>query len=114
MKKILVIHTKYRDIGGEDIAVRNEVEFLKEFYIIKELYFNNEIENYFQQTKSFFLNKNKQSMNELRKILDEFSPDYAYVHNTWFKGSLGIFEVLKEKNVKTLLKLLCMRVFQML
>ena len=37
-------------------------------------------------------------MNELRKILDEFSPDYAYVHNTWFKGSLGIFEVLKEKN----------------
>ena len=105
MKKILVIHTKYRDIGGEDIAVRNEVEFLKEFYIIKELYFNNEIENYFHQTKSFFLNKNKQSMNELRKILDEFSPDYAYVHNTWFKGSLGIFEVLKEKNVKTLLKL---------
>lgn len=105
MKKILVVHTKYRHLGGEDIAVKHEVELLKEFYEIKELYFNNEIENYFQQTKSFFLNRNHQSMNELRNIIDEFSPDYVYVHNTWFKGSLGVFAVLAEKNIKTILKL---------
>ena len=29
MKKILVIHTNYQNTGGEDIAVKNEVSFLK-------------------------------------------------------------------------------------
>ena len=27
--KVLVIHSKYQNIGGEDIAVLNEVKFLK-------------------------------------------------------------------------------------
>lgn len=105
MKKILVVHTRYRHLGGEDIAVGHEVEFLKEFYEIKELYFNNQIKNYYQQITSFFLNRNRQSMDKLRNIIDEFSPDYVYVHNTWFKGSLGLFDVLIEKNINTLLKL---------
>lgn len=105
MKKILVVHTRYRHLGGEDIAVGHEVEFLKEFYEIKELYFNNQIKNYYQQITSFFLNRNKQSMDKLRSIIDEFSPDYVYVHNTWFNGSLGLFDVLIEKNINTLLKL---------
>jgi hypothetical protein len=30
MKKILVLHNKYRFLGGEDTAVENEVEFLRE------------------------------------------------------------------------------------
>ena len=29
MKKILLIHNKYRDLGGEDIAVENEINLLK-------------------------------------------------------------------------------------
>ena len=41
MYKILVIHTKYRITGGEDIAVENEVSILKKNYEIKTLYFSN-------------------------------------------------------------------------
>ena len=29
MKKVLVIHNNYRNRGGEDIAVENEIIFLK-------------------------------------------------------------------------------------
>ena len=29
--KILVIHNNYQNVGGEDIAVKNEVSFLKNF-----------------------------------------------------------------------------------
>ena len=29
MKKILLVHNKYRETGGEDIAVENELNFLK-------------------------------------------------------------------------------------
>ena len=39
MKKVLVIHNQYREIGGEDIAVQNEVQFLKKYFEVDELYF---------------------------------------------------------------------------
>ena len=43
MKKILVIHNKYRNLGGEDIAVENEILLLKEKYEVEILYFDNNI-----------------------------------------------------------------------
>ena len=44
MYKILVIHTKYRITGGEDIAVENEVSILKKNYEIETLYFSNKVD----------------------------------------------------------------------
>ena len=41
MKKILIIHNKYRNIGGEDTSVANEVNFLNDYYEIEILYFEN-------------------------------------------------------------------------
>ena len=38
MKKILVIHNKYQNIGGEDVAVENEVEVLNKYYEVESLY----------------------------------------------------------------------------
>ncbi len=111
MKKILIIHNNYQNIGGEDLAVINEVSLLKNFYEVETLYFSNNIENYFRESLSFILNENKQSMRKLRLKIDEFKPDYAYVHNTWFKGSLGIFKVLDKKQVKTVVKLHNFRYF---
>ena len=46
MKKILIIHNKYRNIGGEDTSVANEVNFLKDYYEIEILYFENNITNF--------------------------------------------------------------------
>ena len=43
MRKILIIHNAYRNIGGEDVAVQNEVNFLKKNYEVRELYFDNSI-----------------------------------------------------------------------
>ena len=41
MKKILIIHNKYQNIGGEDIAVDQEVNTLKKYFDVQELYFSN-------------------------------------------------------------------------
>ena len=116
MKKILVIHTKYQELGGEDVAVENEMDLLKDNFKIKELFFSNNIDNYFFDTFSLISNNNKKSINKLLKTIDEFKPDYAYVHNTWFKASIGIFRALENSGVKTILKLhnfrySCMRSF---
>ncbi|MDC0595383.1 glycosyltransferase family 4 protein [Acidimicrobiia bacterium] len=105
MKKILIIHTNYQNLGGEDTAVENEKYLLSQYYDVKTLYFQNDVDSFFSQAVAFLTNRNRQSMSVLQNEIDKFNPDLAYVHNTWFKGSLGIFDVLKKNNIKTFLKL---------
>ena len=42
---------------------------------------------------------------KLKKVLNDFNPDIALVHNTWFNASPSVFDILREQNVKTILKL---------
>jgi len=105
MKKILFIHTFYQNKGGEDIAVENELNLLKEVFEVETLFFSNNIKNYFLEFFSFVLNRNKKNQRLLNQKISEFQPDIVYVHNTWFAASLGVFDVLKKRNVKVLLKL---------
>ena len=51
--KVLLIHTKYQNIGGEDIAVESEATFLKKHYELEEIYFSNQIHSL---QKTFFEN----------------------------------------------------------
>ena len=104
MKKILIIHTRYMNIGGEDIAVDNELQLLNKNYEVRFLSFKNDLSNIISQSLSFILNSNFQSNKKLKNVLKEFKPDVAYVHNTWFKGSLGLFKILKKNNIKTVIK----------
>ena len=59
----------------------------------------------FEQIKYFLSNNNLDSIDQLNNKISNFNPDVVYVHNTWFKGSLGIFKLLEKKNVKTVIKL---------
>lgn len=112
MKKLLVIHNKYREIGGEDIAVDNEVNLLKEKYIVEELYFSNNFKNYLIQAFYLIFNKNFQSLRLIEKKLKEYKPDVVYIHNTWFKISPAIFKMLdKHDGVEIIVKLHNFRFF---
>ena len=104
-EKLLIIHNSYRSLGGEDIAVKNETKVLKDIYVVDELIFENIFENSFGFFSYFFTNKNKKSMKLLEEKLNKFKPDYIYVHNTWFKASVGIFEILEKYQIPTLIKL---------
>ena len=105
MKKLLVIHTEYQEKGGEDIAVRNEIDFLSKYFETDELIFSNVIDNYLLQTVNFFRNKNSKSLKIIDKKIEKFKPDIVYIHNTWFKVSLGIFDLLEKKKIKPILKI---------
>ena len=105
MKKILVIHNRYQITGGEDIAVENEIKFLQKQYDVKVLYFENTINSFFQQVFYFIFNNNYQSYKKIKEMIQEFSPDYIYIHNTWFKISLAVFKLLESKKIKPILKL---------
>ena len=104
MKKILVINTLYKEKGGEDTNIIDEVEFLNRFYDVKYIEYSNREKLNIFDFLSFLTNSNYKSNRVLSKALDEFSPDIAYVHNTWFKANLGIFKILNKRKVKTYIK----------
>lgn len=104
MKKILLINTKYRIEGGEDSNINQEILDLKKNFKVELLEFDNK-KLEIMDIVSFFIGSNITSNRILNKKLDEFNPDYAYIHNTWFKAGLGIFKVLIKKNIPVYLKL---------
>lgn len=105
MKKILVINTKYREFGGEDANILEEIKFLKKYYIVEYLEYDNSKKVNFFDFLTFFTTKNLKSNKELKSVISSFKPDIAYVHNTWFKAGLGIFNTLLNSNIKVFLKI---------
>ena len=103
--KILIIHNKYRNLGGEDIAVDNEVQFLQKHFEVKTLYFSNNSTNLISSITSILFNRNRKVVNLVKKEINNFKPDYVYIHNTWFFVSLGVFTYLKKNKINTLIKL---------
>ncbi len=105
MKKILVVHNSYQHLGGEDIAVNNEINVLKKYFEVETIFFNNDLNNYFFQFFYFIFANNLKSNFLIRQKIAEFQPDVIYVHNTWFKASLGIFKVIEKLHIPVILKL---------
>jgi len=105
MKKILIIHNKYRNLGGEDIAVENEVNFLSRYYDVRTLFLDNNVQNYYKQAIFFLLNKNFEVNSIVEGEILDYKPDIIYVHNTWFKASAGIFKIIEKSGIKTVIKL---------
>jgi hypothetical protein len=111
MERLLIIHNQYSNLGGEDVAVDEEVKHLENFYNVETLKFVNRIERPLIQYLSFITNKNKISIRKLRETLDSFKPDQVYIHNTWFKASIGIFDELSKRGIPIILKLHNFRYF---
>ena len=105
MKKILLIHNTYRNLGGEDIAVASEAEILKKHYKVKEIYFSNMDTSYIKLLMLLLFNRNRRSEDVIRKAIIEYSPDLIYIHNTWFNISLNVFKIIQEFNIPLFLKI---------
>ena len=98
MKKVLVVHNKYQNIGGEDISVYEEIKLLSKFYNVETIYFENRVDNIFSLLLTFIFSNNPRSNRIFKNKIREFKPDIIYIHNTWFKASLGIFKMSKKKS----------------
>ena len=105
MKKILVVHNFYINKGGEDTNIIEELEFLEDNFEVAFFYLNNSKKVSFFDIFAFLFNSNYVSNKKFIEKINQFQPDLVYVHNTWYKINLGIFEILKEKNIKTALKI---------
>ena len=92
-------------MGGEDVAVNNEIKFLKENYQVESLLVENTINTNTAQKISFLSLSNYETNKKLENKIKEIHPDVVYIHNTWFSAMLGVFNVLnKYKNVQIIVK----------
>ena len=41
----------------------------------------------------------------MKKRIEEFNPDIIYIHNLWFKGSLGLLNVAKKFDIPVVIKI---------
>ena len=105
MKKILVVHNKYQNIGGEDANIFDEIDQLKLSYQVEYIEYDNSIKLNIFDLIGFFTKNNLLSNLRLKKKLKNFQPNIVYIHNTWFKANLGIFKILKSNEAKVYLKL---------
>lgn len=98
MKKILIVHNKYLNLGGEDLVVLNETKLLSKKYEVRNLYFQNSSRLEIYDFISFLFGINFKSLKIIKNIINEFNPDIVYFHNLWFK--INIKTVLKScKNI---------------
>ena len=105
MKKVLVINTKYQKYGGEDSNIVEEIKFLNKFYKVDYLNFDNSEKLKISDIIAFFSLSNFETNKVLKLKLKSFKPDIVYIHNTWFKANLGIFNILKKQDVEIILKI---------
>lgn len=104
-KKILFLHTSYKFLGGEDVAVQNEIEFLKQHYDVDTVFLNNKNKNYFFVFFSLFFNNNIRNYKIIKRKIESFNPDVVYIHNTWFEFPFKVFNLLKDQKIIVLKKL---------
>ena len=67
MKKVLLIHTLYRNFGGEDSAVESEIQLLKSKYKVDKLLFDNSKKINFYDLINFLFLTNIESNKKLAK-----------------------------------------------
>lgn len=105
MKKILVINTRYRDFGGEDANIDDELDLLRKKYETSYLEFDNRNQLNINDIFSIIFGTNPKSNSLLKEAISSFKPDLVYIHNLWFRGQLGIFKILKKNNIKVVHKI---------
>ena len=105
MKKILIIHNKYKNFGGEDSNILDEIKFLEKNFVVDYLEYDNSKRFVFGDVIGILFGSNLKANKKLTKKINDFKPDIAYIHNTWFKASIGIFKILKSMDIKIILKI---------
>lgn len=98
--KILVIHNRYREFGGEDSVVNNEINLLLDKGQKVYLYERNNREfskrNPILLFSSFLSFRSKR---EVKEICKKEKPDIVHIHNTFPLISASIYSVIQEHRI---------------
>src|ERR1700743_2541198 len=94
--KILFIHNRYRQEGGEDVALDLEVRLLREKgHTVSTLVFDNEgMEGLMEKVeRGLQALYNRRSARAGERAISEFCPDLVHVHNLFFTASPSVIRM---------------------
>ncbi len=100
--KILLVHNRYQQYGGEDATYESEKELLESHgHTVRSLLFDNsQIRGIGQRIKAGIqMIYNKESEGLLDKAIREFRPDLMHVHNFFYLASPSIFFAAEKNRV---------------
>ena len=102
--KVLLIHNRYQQHGGEDFAVSNQAELLRQrgHTVIHYFRDNNEVLNYSLLDKiRFFPNTvySIRTVREIRSVARRERPDVAHIHNVFPLISPSVYTTLAEERI---------------
>jgi glycosyltransferase involved in cell wall biosynthesis len=104
--KILQIHTRYRQLGGEDTVVDAEAAVLREAGHDVIAYEARNPDNRAAAVASTALTPwNPAAFRALRRAVARINPDVAHVHNTWHALSPSVFAALDDAQVPVVMTL---------
>ncbi len=90
--KVLFIHTNYKEYGGEDSVVKNEIQLLQQNgYEVEALYFNNSRHTFL---KLLFMPFNPYSYVKTIREINRFKPDVVHIHNMHFAASYSVIRAV--------------------
>ncbi|MEJ7736759.1 MAG: glycosyltransferase family 4 protein [Chitinophagaceae bacterium] len=100
--KILFIHNRYKQAGGEDVALEAESNLLKQRnHDVKELLFDNT--GITHQSFPFLQGINSLYNSSSRKLvlaaIDSFKPDVIHIHNLFFLASPSVLYAANSRNI---------------
>ncbi len=104
--KILQIHNRYKDLGGEDVVVAREKAMLEEagHIVIQFIVSNEEIEGFWQKTTTALsLSYSIKYKRHIENVIKRHSPNIAHIHNFLPILSPSIFKACKNLKVPVVL-----------
>jgi glycosyltransferase involved in cell wall biosynthesis len=104
--KILQIHTRYRQPGGEDTVVDAEAAVLREAgHDVIAYEARNPDSRTAAAASTAFSPWNPAALRALRRAVGQINPDVAHVHNTWHALSPSVFTALHDAQVPVVMTL---------
>lgn len=106
--KVLFIHNKYKQYGGEDVAVELETTVLiKRGHTVRTILFDNStvaglFSKIFNGIRSVY---NFAAAAEISKAIHQFKPDIIHIHNVFFIASPSVIEAADRHKIPVILTL---------
>src|SRR5262245_57254088 len=104
--RVLLLHNRYRQHGGEDAVVMSEARMLRQMGVdVAESTFTNDVEpkHSFRGTLRLGLRSSWSwdSYRRVKQLCDDFRPDVAHTHNFWMEMSPSVHRACRESGAAT-------------
>jgi glycosyltransferase involved in cell wall biosynthesis len=102
--RILQLHTRYRERGGEDRVVAAEAELLRSSgHVVEQVIADNPVSPVATAVALLKAPRNPAARRAVERAVARFDPDVAHVHNTWYALSPSALDGLRAAGVPTVM-----------